>query len=145
VGARARNIAAAAVAALVVVGGVVALVATGGGGEKLPPPPERTAEPAAGNAVALDAQAKSVAREAVTELEACFTDVQDYGSCDLASSELPVGAAAGQVEVETATASTYAVVARSKSGREFRIIKGKTGTLSRFCGPEGGGCDDGSW
>jgi hypothetical protein len=86
---------------------------------------------------AADSEAKSKARQAVTEVEACFVDEQDYRRCrDIATVE--------GVEVTEAGAATYTIVARSESGTSFEIEKQKTGALARICSPGGsGGCPDG--
>jgi hypothetical protein len=82
-------------------------------------------------------EAKSKARQAVTEVEACFVDEQDYRRCrDIATVE--------GVEVTEAGPATYTIVARSESGTSFEIEKQKTGALARICSPGGsGGCPDG--
>lgn len=83
-----------------------------------------------------DADAKSAAREFVTELEACFVDSQSYASC-------PKGS--GDVVAET-TDSSYVVKSRSASGNAFAIAK--TGeSVVRSCTPPGrGGCpSNGMW
>jgi type IV pilus assembly protein PilA len=70
-----------------------------------------------------DADAKSNARNMVSQMESCFTDNQTYVGCPPASTGLPVGGADGQVEVTGQTADAYVVTARSKSGNDFIITK----------------------
>src|SRR5436190_1240124 len=64
-----------------------------------------------------DADAKSNARNMVSEIESCFTDSEDYSatSCtDGSGTGLPIGTGTGQVSV-TATSNTYTIVGHSKS------------------------------
>jgi type IV pilus assembly protein PilA len=92
-----------------------------------------------------DSEAKSNARNLVSQVESCFSDTNNYTSCDTAA-ELgttgldvdPGGAlptAGGKVAVTDSAASTYAVVAMSKSDNYFSIVKGASGALTRECGP----------
>src|SRR2546430_2811000 len=89
-----------------------------------------------------DASAKSDARNMVSQMESCFTDNDTYVGCPGAATGLSVGAAAGQVEVGTVTASGYVVTAHSKSGNDFLITKDPTtGVSARSCTTAGtGGC-----
>ena len=117
-----------------------------------------------------DSSAKSDARNMVTELESCFTDKEDYRSCDsaaeLGNTGLPVqptaataGAttcAAAQKDTSTAapsdgvvcaegTLNGFTVFARSKSGNAFRIAKTATATTRRCDVKDDektGGCPD---
>jgi type IV pilus assembly protein PilA len=101
-----------------------------------------------------DADAKSDARNLVSQVESCFATEQTYVSCDtsaeLGDTGLSLGTANGQVAVATspaATASTYTVTAKSENGHTFNIVKGSDGVSTRNCTPVGeGGCpSDGSW
>ncbi len=93
-----------------------------------------------------DADAKSDARNLVSQVESCFATEQTYVSCDtageLGNTGLDYGTANGQVAVDSgATASSYAVTAKSKNGHSFIITKASTGASSRSCTPTGqGGC-----
>jgi type IV pilus assembly protein PilA len=108
-----------------------------------------------------DADAKSNARNLVSQVESCFATTENYTQCDTAA-ELPntgldIGAGAGQVQVQNAsapdttvtpaTAGGYDVVAKSKSGITYTISKSATtGKSTRVCSSPGkGACkDDGS-
>jgi type IV pilus assembly protein PilA len=99
-----------------------------------------------------DASAKSDARNLVSHVEACFADTQDYTQCDTeaelggaGATGLTYGSGNGQVQVATgATASTFAVTAKSQSGNTFTITRGATG-YSRSCTTaSNGGCKAGS-
>ena len=99
-----------------------------------------------------DADAKSAARNLVSQVESCFATEQTYASCDtsaeLGDTGLAMGSADGQVQVNTpAGVSTYTIVAQSKSGNDFTIAKGSNGAISRTCTPTGeGGCpNNGQW
>src|SRR5689334_14791794 len=63
-----------------------------------------------------DASAKSDARNAISQMESCFTDNQTYVGCDLTNSGLP-----SSVTVSGQSATAYTVTANSKSGNVFTI------------------------
>jgi type IV pilus assembly protein PilA len=92
-----------------------------------------------------DASAKSDARNAVSQIESCFTDQQDYTKCDTQAEvpQLPTGAT---VTGATATGG-YTVSADSKSGNNFKIVKKADGSYARSCttGGEGGCPSGGAW
>lgn len=99
-----------------------------------------------------DAAAKSNARNMVSEVESCFTTNQSYVGCDTsitqATSGLPVGTGSGKVQVTSATATGYTVVATSTSANTFTISKvAATGVTSYSCTTLGkGACPAaGSW
>jgi type IV pilus assembly protein PilA len=92
-----------------------------------------------------DSSAKSDARNAVTQMESCYADTQDYSQCDLSSSGLPVGTDKGQVDISASDASTYTIDAHSKSDNHFLITKATDGTTSRSCTGSGGGCNGTTW
>jgi type IV pilus assembly protein PilA len=104
-----------------------------------------------------DASAKSDARNAVSQIESCFTDEQTYVGCNAANANLAQansglnvvdGAtpAAGQVGVSGQTATGYTIVAKSKSNSTFTIVKA-AGAVTRSCLPVGtGACPaSGTW
>jgi type IV pilus assembly protein PilA len=99
-----------------------------------------------------DASAKANARNMVSQVESCFTDYQDYTSCNNStalpnsSTGLNWGTGAGQVSVIGATQppnSSYTIVALSKSTNSFTITK-SGGVIARSC-TGNGGCLGGSW
>ena len=101
-----------------------------------------------------DADAKSSARNLVSQVESCFATEQTYVSCDtsteLGATGLDYGTGAGQVSVTASGASTYTVEAVSKAGggtHKFEIEKTATGQAVRSCTPTGqGGCpSSGDW
>ncbi len=90
-----------------------------------------------------DSSAKSDARNAVTQVESCFTDASSsptYTACVAANKYQ------GQPDsVTTAVAGTtgkgFSVTATSKSGNSFVITKGDDGKFLRTCTTAGnGGC-----
>jgi type IV pilus assembly protein PilA len=99
-----------------------------------------------------DASAKANARNMVSQVESCFTDYQDYTSCNNStalpnsSTGLNWGTGAGQVSVTNAGTLSYTISALSSSGDSFTISK-SGGVISRSCTPQGnGGCpSNGSW
>jgi type IV pilus assembly protein PilA len=111
-----------------------------------------------------DADAKSSARNMVSQVESCFATNEDYTNCtdtvlSQANTGLNVGtASAGQVHISNQGTSGYTVTAWSKSGTDFTITKdATTGTVSRHCQKHGsavtatdaankGGCkSDSTW
>jgi type IV pilus assembly protein PilA len=93
-----------------------------------------------------DASAKSNARNAVSQIETCFTDSETYSGCTIpASSGLPVGSNPGQVDVSNQSVDGYKVTAVSKSGCQFIITRPTGGgAVTRTLG--GSNCPSGtSW
>jgi type IV pilus assembly protein PilA len=91
-----------------------------------------------------DASAKSNARNAVSALESCFTNNEDYTGCTLANTGLPTTGNEA-VTISGANTTGYTVIAQSKSGNSFSIIKDATNGTSRSCATAGqGGCKTGS-
>jgi len=98
-----------------------------------------------------DAEAKSNARNAVSQVESCASDTAgNYASCttaaQLGSTGLDVVASppgTGQVSVtSTGSGAGFTVVAKSKSNNTFTITKDpSTGISTRTCtGAPAGGC-----
>jgi type IV pilus assembly protein PilA len=96
-----------------------------------------------------DANAKSDARNMVSQVESCYADSQDYQSCnssaELGATGLDYGSGTGQVEVSAAAQTTYTVTAHSKSGGTFNIVKAADGTSSRTCSGGTKGCNGTTW
>ena len=98
-----------------------------------------------------DASAKSDARNAVSQVESCFTDTQKYSGCDtaaeLGTTGLSYGTTAGTVEVSAATTSTFTVTGHSRSGNTFNILRAAGGGYTRSCTTASdGGCKaGGTW
>jgi type IV pilus assembly protein PilA len=99
-----------------------------------------------------DATAKSDARSAVSQVESCFTDQQDYADCtwtgatgppQMLEAKLP-----STVVITSDSADAYVVVATSKSANTFTITRATgSAALTRSCiTPNKGACpDSGSW
>ncbi|HEY1597813.1 MAG TPA: prepilin-type N-terminal cleavage/methylation domain-containing protein [Thermoleophilaceae bacterium] len=103
---------------------------------------------------AQDSSAKSDARNLVSQLESCYTDSNTYtgtgngNSCLGSTTGLNLGSQNGMVEVTSPSDSGYTVVAHSKSGNTFSIVKQSDGTVTRSCSVSGGnsgGCTGNSW
>ncbi len=92
-----------------------------------------------------DSSAKSDARNAVSNMESCFSDNETYVGCNLAGSGLKVGTGEGEVAASGQTASVYTVTAKSKSSNTFTITKNTDGTTSRSCTGTDGGCKNLTW
>src|SRR5260221_9042907 len=92
-----------------------------------------------------DASAKSDARNMVSQIESCFTDTQSYNDSSCTNGGGPVntglnlGALPGQVEVFSAQTDAYTILASSKSGNSFSIVKATSGVSTRTCGTGGSG------
>jgi type IV pilus assembly protein PilA len=92
-----------------------------------------------------DSDAKSNARNLVSQLESCFADSQDYTSCstEVSASGLNIGGATGEVTYGAAS-TVYTITAQSKSGNTFSITKDPTGKVIRSCATGGtAGCKSG--
>ena len=87
-----------------------------------------------------DSSAKSDARNAVTQVESCYTDNQSYTNCTTYA-----GKPAGVTVTPTDSGTAFNVVATSASGNSFTITKAVAGTFSRTCSGSDGGCKNGSW
>jgi type IV pilus assembly protein PilA len=95
-----------------------------------------------------DSSAKSDARNAVSQMESCFTENETYAGCTLAGSGLDVGNGPGQVDISVAgTVNTYTITAVSRSTNTFSIAKLATGQTTRSCvvnNADRGGCKTGN-
>ena len=99
-----------------------------------------------------DGEAKSNARNMVSQVESCYSQKQSYTNCDtaadLGNTGLQIGTGDGQVSV-TGEGQGYTIVGQSRSGNDFTIAKdADTGGTSRSCtstGAGNGGCDGGNW
>jgi type IV pilus assembly protein PilA len=97
-----------------------------------------------------DASAKSDTRNAVSQIESCFTDNQKYTTCQTQAQvpQLPAGVTvSGATDPTAGNSGGYAVQSTSKSGNVFTITKNSNGSYSRTCttGGEGGCPSGGSW
>jgi len=105
---------------------------------------------------AQDSNAKSDARNVVSQLESCFTDDETYAgssvsgtsasTCLGADTGLNVGTGRGKVDVTSASNAGFVVVATSKTGTMFSITKSvSNGVISRTCSGTSGSCINSSW
>ena len=88
---------------------------------------------------AQDSSAKSAARNAVSQMESCFTDAETYVGC---ATNTPDSDGTGDVAPSALSATAFTVTATSKSGGTFSITK-SGGTTTRGC--SGGSCVGGTW
>jgi len=94
-----------------------------------------------------DSSAKSNARNAVSEVESCFTTTQDYSTCgsEITDAGIPDTAFAAN------GTNGYSVTATSKSNNTFTITKNPTtNVVTRSCvvpatGTSKGGCNGTTW
>ena len=81
-----------------------------------------------------DAQAKSNARNMVSQVETCYAEQEDYTKCNtaaqLGATGLPWGTGKGEVSVTAATTTTYTITALSKSNNSFTATKGSDGVTA---------------
>jgi type IV pilus assembly protein PilA len=101
-----------------------------------------------------DSEAKSNARNAVSQVEACYANEHTYDNCEtaaqLGNTGLPIDAASDPKVTITADAATeFTVVSTSQSGNTFTIKRTGNG-LERTCsvpaGADRGGCkSDDTW
>jgi type IV pilus assembly protein PilA len=104
---------------------------------------------------ARDARAKSDARNAVSHVEACYVNAEDYSKClDVAGlgsgTGLNLGTGDGQVEITSSDPDSYAITAHAPTGATFTISRTAAGTdLARTCtvpsGHTDAGCKGGKW
>jgi type IV pilus assembly protein PilA len=107
-----------------------------------------------------DAEAKSNARNLVSQVESCYAPKEDYRGCatetDLGGNlGMPWGTGPGEVSVVTATATTFTITAISQaktggSNNTFTITRDADGLTTHSCtagtsGTDGGGCRAGTW
>jgi type IV pilus assembly protein PilA len=99
-----------------------------------------------------DGEAKSNARNMVSQVESCYTQKQAYDDCDtaadLGNTGVEIGNTAGKVSV-SGSGQGYEIVGYSKSGNTFKIEKAaSTGATTRSCvgtSAPNGGCNGSSW
>ena len=100
-----------------------------------------------------DADAKSNARNLVSQVEACYTPAEDYRSCDsqaeLGDTGMAYGTNPGEVEVSGSAQDTFTVTAVSKAvtagtNNTFTIERDANGVVNRIC-TGNGGCKSGAW
>ncbi len=81
-----------------------------------------------------DAEAKSLARNAVSEVESCGTDASDYTTCEEADGVLTgTGLDASKLTITAADADSFVVTATSNSTNTFSITKTDGAAPVRAC------------
>src|SRR6476660_8307980 len=89
-----------------------------------------------------DSDAKSNARNLVSQVESCFTDTQNYANCQttaqlnntgLPLADCPPAPAPGSVGVCGVVGNAYTITATSRSNNTFSIIKDTNGVTTRSC------------
>jgi type IV pilus assembly protein PilA len=99
-----------------------------------------------------DASAKSDARSAVSQVESCYTDQQDYGQCTWTGTTGPApildAKLPNSVVVTSSAADSYVITATSASSNTFTITKASgASAVGRTCDTPGkGACpSSGQW
>ena len=91
-----------------------------------------------------DASAKSDARNAVSQVESCFTDEQDYTKCKESDTAMADAKIPSNVTITNPTGTLWQIVATSKSGNSFTVKKDSAGAITRTCTTAGkGSCPSG--
>lgn len=91
---------------------------------------------------ARDASAKSDVRNAVSQMESCFRNAEQYLGCPDANSRFATGVSV----VVTPDGSTYSVSQTSKTNTVFTINRVGTNYVRGCTAPNKGGCGaGGSW
>ena len=97
-----------------------------------------------------DAEAKSNARNLMSQVEACYSPREDFRNCgteaELGATGIPFGPDPGEAEVVSTTQNTYTVraVSKAKTGganHSFTIERDVDGHFTRTCT----GCSGGNW
>jgi type IV pilus assembly protein PilA len=91
-----------------------------------------------------DASAKSDARNAVSQIESCFTQEQTYANCDtgsaaMADAKLPSSVAFSGLAVDAYTITATSKATTGGTAHTFTIAKDSTGKTTRTCAPAGKG------
>lgn len=95
-----------------------------------------------------DASAKSDTRNAVSQVESCFAEEQDYSKCLKTSSSMAGTGIGADTTITNVGTTGFKIETTAKSGNKFKITKnGTTGLYTRSCTTAGqGSCkSDGSW
>ena len=107
-----------------------------------------------------DAEAKSNARNLMSQVESCFTPKEDYRQCDTQAElggnlGIPYGTGPGEASVTDSGQNSFTIVAVSKAttagaSNTYSIVRDSTGLTTHSCtagtsGTDGGGCHGGTW
>ena len=91
-----------------------------------------------------DASAKSDARNAVSQVESCFVDEQDYNKCKNGDTAMVDASLPSTVTITIPSGKSYRATASSKSGNSFWVEKDSAGAITRGCTTAGkGSCPSG--
>jgi len=88
---------------------------------------------------AQDSSAQSDVRNAVSQMESCFTDNDSYASCPDAAAPIAPATLTG-----TPTLDSYTVTSLSASGVTYNVVKTASG-FSRTCSPVKYRCKSTGW
>jgi prepilin-type N-terminal cleavage/methylation domain-containing protein len=93
-----------------------------------------------------DASALSEARNALSQIETCFTDEETYVGCD-DTTLAKAGLDTSEVKVTGQSVDGYTVIATSKTGNVFKAVKRPSGGIAKTCTTTGkAGClSSGTW
>jgi type IV pilus assembly protein PilA len=108
---------------------------------------------------AKDAEAKSNARNLMSQVESCYTPKEDYRQCATEAAlggnlGIPYGSGPGEAEVTSAQRDSFTIraVSRATTGGQndtYSIVRDATGVTTHTCtagsGTNGAGCKNGTW
>jgi type IV pilus assembly protein PilA len=106
-----------------------------------------------------DADAKSNARNLVSQVESCYAPREDYTLCTTEAElggnlGIPYGTDPGEASVVSATTTSFTVTAVSEAAtggtsNTYTIVRDANGITTHSCtagsGTDGGGCRAGTW
>jgi len=92
-------------------------------------------------AKAQDSAAKADARNAVSQMESCYTDQETYAGCGVKIEKGPTITTGGSV-ADNGTIG-YTIIAISKATNQFKIVRSGTGYARTCTGSDG--CSSSSW
>jgi type IV pilus assembly protein PilA len=92
-------------------------------------------------AKAQDSAAKADARNAVSQMESCYTDQETYAGCGAKIEKGPTITTGGSV-ADNGTIG-YTIIAISKATNQFKIVRSGTGYARTCTGSDG--CNSSSW
>ena len=93
-------------------------------------------------AKAQDAGAQSDVRNAVSQMESCYTDTKTYAGCGAVGTDEAVAPA---TVVISGGGTGYTVSRLSDSQTTFNIVKSAAGVYTRTCNADKGRCNGTSW
>ena len=97
-----------------------------------------------------DAAAKSVARNAASQMDSCYAGAGAYTACTKGADNKSINGEDTGLDLSNTTITglakdSYTIATTSDSGTVFTITKTNGGAGVHSCTPDGGGCNAGKW